>query len=46
MWRQESGFCEMFLAYYNCHFMDAVTPQTSYRDFLFEILSRHEESFA
>ena len=42
MWREESGFLEMFLAYYN-QFED-LTGKKEYRDFLFDVLSLHEQS--
>ena len=41
MWRQESGFLEMFLAYYS-QFEDNLTEKKAYRDFLYDILSLHE----
>ena len=45
MWREESGFLEMFLAYYN-QFEENVTCKKAYRDFLFDILCLHEQSLA
>lgn len=41
MWREESGFLEMFLAYYS-QFEENVTEQKPYRDFLFDVLCLHE----
>ena len=43
MWRQESGFLEMFLAYYG-QFEENLTSPKAYRDFLLEVLSAHEQS--
>ena len=44
MWREESGFLEMFLAYYS-QFEENLTSQKAYRDFLMEVLCHHEMSF-
>lgn len=43
MWREESGFLEMFLAYYG-QFEENVVSQKAYRDFLFDIICAHEMS--
>lgn len=44
MWQKESGFLEMFLAYYN-EFEENVTEEKTYRDFLFDIISHHATKF-
>ena len=43
MWRQESGFLEIFLAYYS-QFEENILTKKSYTDFLFDIISAHEQS--
>ena len=43
MWREESGFLEMFLAYYN-QYEENVTGKKAYRDFLSDIICVHERS--
>ena len=43
MWREESGFLEMFLAYYS-QFEENVAGGKAYRDFLFDIICAHELS--
>ena len=43
MWREESGFLEMFLAYYS-QFEENLVSAKTYRDFLFDILCLHERS--
>ena len=43
MWREESGFLEMFLAYYS-QFEENVSGRKAYRDFLLEVLCAHELS--
>ena len=42
MWREESGFLEMFLAYYS-QFEENLTGKKAYRDFLLEVLGAREE---
>lgn len=43
MWREEIGFLETFLAYYS-QFDENLTQKKTYRDFLCDIISAHEQS--
>lgn len=43
MWRCETGCLEMFLAYYEV-FGGTASEKKTYRDFLLEVLSAHEQS--
>lgn len=42
MWRQETGFLEMFLSYY-WQFQRETKSVRDYRDFLFDVLNVHEQ---
>ena len=44
MWRDETDFLDLFMAYYNSHFESHETSKKKYRDFLMEIITAHEES--